>query len=326
MSEESRHQDLIRVRYLLQSTLREKFDDGTWAWFQYRAHEHLDDLIRLPWEDLVGLAEDALIIQRQHEREVLEKHGLTRETKLEVSSDDLRGPKPGPVERTLRTGLPEREKRRTEALLTIEMREAAERPDVRRFRAERLGGQRVLYDEAEAFISPAGWPGEITDWELADLAEQLERDYGWRRNDAAWFVLNGAVPRLHPLTTRVSMRRGNLGPGYFKITIEAAPWIPAEVVQKAFLQARDGLRGGSGPATVGERKLEVLRFVEEKYSKRKRRPTFEELLPEWNREHPRWAYGDYRALSKAYREACREVFNPKYQMPDAGNRRPISST
>jgi hypothetical protein len=47
------------------------------------------------------------------------------------------------------------------------------------------------------------------------------------------------------------------------------------------------------------------------------RPNFEELLQMWNQKYPHWAYDDYRALSKAYREAYREVVYPKYQMPGA---------
>jgi len=305
----------------LQGTLRGKFDDGTWAWFQHRAHEYLDDPIHLPWEDLVGLAEDALVIQRQHEREVLEKHGLTKETKEDVSRYDLVSSEPKRFEPILRTKLPEREKRRADVQLKIGMRQAAERPDVKRFREERLGGQRVLYDEAEAFISPT-WPEEIRDWELADLARRLERDYSWRQDDAAWFVLNGAAPRLLPLKTRVSMLRVSghqpaHSSSYCEITLQVAPWIPSEVVEKAFVQAREWVRGGSGPGTVSVRRLEVLRFVEEEYARRELQPTFEELLHLWNQEHPRWPYTDYRALSKAYREAYQEVFYPRYQMPNA---------
>jgi hypothetical protein len=314
MSEENRHRELIRVRHQLQGTLGEKFDEGTWAWFQYQAHEHLDDPIRLPWEDLVGLAEDALIIQRQHEREVLEKHGLTREPREDASGVDLGSSKPEHFEPILRTELDEREKQRIEVVLKIGMRQAAERPDVRRFRDERLGRQRILFDEAEAFISP-GWPEEIRDGELAELARRLERDYGWRQNEAAWFVLNGARPRLLALNTRYSIDQRKHGPSSCKITLEVAPWIPSKVVEKAFMQARDALRGGSGPGTVGERKLGVLGFVEDEHAKRGRRPPFGELLELWNREHPHWLYTDYRALSKAYRQAYQEVFHPRYRMP-----------
>jgi hypothetical protein len=80
---------------------------------------------------------------------------------------------------------------------------------------------------------------------------------------------------------------------------------------------RDQVRGGSGPGAVGKQRLDVLRFVEEQRAEHGRRPNFEALLQIWNQEHPHWAYADYRALSKAYREAYQEVVYPKYQMPHA---------
>jgi hypothetical protein len=298
----------------LEGTLRGGLHDATWARLRDAAQDYLDD--KETWEDLRNLAAEALDNQRQHEREILEKHGLTREPKEAASRIDLRSSKLERIEPILHTKLPEREKRRAEVLLIIEMRQAAERPDVKRFREERLGGQRVLYDEAEAFISPT-WPEEIRDWELAELAQRLQRDYGWRQNEAAWFVLNNAQPRLLPLITRVSMHQGAYGPSYCRITLHVSPWIPSEEVEKAFVQARDGVRGGSSPGMVGEQRLEVLRFVEEEHAKLGRRPPFRELLEMWNREHPHWPYADYRALSKAYRETYQEVFHPRYQMPNA---------
>ena len=165
------------------------------------------------------------------------------------------------------------------------------------------------------FISP-GLREEITDRELADLARRLERDYGWRRNDAAWFVLTNRPPRLRPLTADVSMRESMYyGPNHCKMTLYVAPWVPSEVVERTFVQIRDQVRGHSAPGTVGEKRLEVLRFVEEQRAKSGQRPTFEALLQKWNQEYPHWAYADYRALSKVYREAYQEVVYPNYQMP-----------
>jgi hypothetical protein len=273
---------------------------------------YLDYPEQTSWETVRELAEEQLEFQLALEREVLEERGLTGEPKEDASKVGLGRSKPERFEPIFTTKLPERERLRADMLLKIGMRKAAQGPDVKRFRHERLGSERVHFDEAEAFISP-GLSEDITDQELADLARRLERDYGWRRNEAAWFVLNGAAPRLRPLTTRVSMRQGKYAPSSCEITLQVAPWIPPEEVEKAFVQARDAVRGG--PGTVGKRRLEVLRFVEEEYAKRERQPTFEELLPAWNQEHPHWPYTDYRALSKAYREARKEVVYPEYHLP-----------
>jgi hypothetical protein len=209
--------------------------------------------------------------------------------------------------------LAERESKRADVLLKISMRQAAERPDVKRFRNERLGGQRLFYDEAEAYISP-GMDGEITDRELADRGRRLKRDYGWRRDDAAWFVLAGSTPRLRPLAVNGSMHQSRHGPSYCKITLEVAPWVRSEEVKKAFVQIRDQMRGGSGPGTVSEQRLEVLRFVEEERSKPGQRLNGTNLVEMWNREYPHWSYANYRAFLKAYRK---EVIYPEYHLPSS---------
>jgi hypothetical protein len=293
----------------LESTLG-KFRETTWRRILAGGYvqEYLNGDETWDWNSVKGLAQDELKYQRDLEREVLELQGKSGEVSSEGTGDVAR---PQHSETVFTIKLAERERKRADVLLKISMRQAAEHPDVKRFRDERLGGQRVLFDEAQAFISP-GLSEEITDRELADLARRLERDYGWRRNDAAWFVLNGAVPRLRPLTTRASMHRSKHGTSSCEITLQVAPWIPSEEVEKAFTQMRDQVRRSSGPGTVGERRLEVLRFVEEQRAEDGRRPNFEELLQVWNREYPRWAYADYRALSKAYREAFQEVVHPEY--------------
>ena len=302
------------VGKLYEKTWRVLLDD---RWVQ----DFLDDRETAEaWKVLRGQAQDKLQEHRELLAEVLEPAKLP-ETSSENGEDGTKHEQR--QERSFVTKLPEREKKRADVLLMISMGQAAERPDVKRFRDERLGGQNLFYDDGEAFISP-GLREEITDRELADLARRLEREYGWRQDDAAWFVLTNRTPRLRPLIAGVFMHQSTYpstyGHSHCTITLHVAPWVSPEEVEKAFVQARDGVRGGSGAGTVSERRLEVLRFVEKKYEKREPRPPFKELLQMWNREYPQWAYSDYRALSKAYREARQEVFNPKYQMPNAGQR------
>src|SRR5215211_793798 len=320
MVEQNRHVNEIAVRHQLEGSLKVEFDETYWDVFV--ADGYVEDYLvgrdGMDWEVLKGFAKTVLERQHKHTLEVLQKHGMLEE----VEDLDSGGGGDTPGLPSIRSGkvvpsfavkLTERERKRGDVLLEISMRKAAERPDVKRFRDERLGGQRILYDEAEAFVSPGGLSEEITDRELADLARRLERDYGWHRNGAAWFVLNGARPRLQPLITRASANRTKHGLSNCKITIQVAPWIPSEEVKKAFLQARDYVRRGSGPGTVGERQLEVLRFVEEQHDKDGRRPSFETLLKKWNQEYPYWKYEDYRTFSKTYRRACKEVVYPDYR-------------
>jgi hypothetical protein len=325
MNKENRHpSELVAMRTWLHRSIGGELYDAMWDRLQGLGvvKDYLNAKGTPEEEDarteLQVLAKDVLEEQRKLEIQVLQKHGKLEESPGGVSSEGSEGsklPEKGPYLPAIQ--LPPREKRRADALLKVAMRLAAERPDVKRFRNERLGGQLLLYDDTYAFISP-GLQDEIKDRELAQLAYQLERDYGWRRDDAAWFVVSGRPPRLRPLTADVSTHMfTQYGPNHCEITIHAAPWIPSEVVERAFIQVRDQLRGGSGPGTVGERRLEVLRFVEEQRAQHGRRPKFEELLQMWNKKQPHWAYDDYRALSKAYREAYREVVYPIYQRPNA---------
>src|SRR5215211_3442835 len=218
MVEQNRHVNEIAVRHQLEGSLKVEFDETYWDVFV--ADGYVEDYLvgrdGMDWEVLKGFAKTVLERQHKHTLEVLQKHGMLEE----VEDLDSGGGGDTPGLPSIRSGkvvpsfavkLTERERKRGDVLLEISMRKAAERPDVKRFRDERLGGQRILDDEAEAFISP-GIAEEITDWELADLARRLERDYGWRKNEAAWFVLNGRTPRLQPLTTRVSMHSGEDGP------------------------------------------------------------------------------------------------------------------
>jgi hypothetical protein len=156
----------------------------------------------------------------EHQRTLLSEVLGPPEKSGDVSSDDgedvAKAERP---ERTLVIKLPERVTKRANILLKIWMRQAAERPDVKHFRSERLGGQRLHFDDAQMFFGP--WPQEeITDRELADLARRLERDYGWRRDDAAWFVLTDRPPRLRPLTFRCIGLQG-VSPRMVRVTAKS---------------------------------------------------------------------------------------------------------
>jgi hypothetical protein len=165
-------------------------------------------------------------------------------------------------------------------------------------------------------VSALGPRGGIKDQALADLGDKLRKHYGWHQDDAAWSVLTGEPPTLRPLAVSFLDNASVYGPSYCELTLRVAPWIPSEEVKKAFVQARDRVRGGSGPGTVSEQRLEVLRFVEEKRAQSTRQPNFEALFEVWNQKYPQWSYGDYRALSKAYREARKEVVYPEYHLPE----------
>lgn len=317
MSKENRHLSEIRVRRQLERAIGSRFHETTWSDFvaDKYVEEYLEGREDMRWKQLRRAAEGVLVRQHAHERELREKWRSSEQSEEDHGSEQGRGRRhtktSGPI---FDVELPQREQKRVAVLLEIQMRRAAEHPEVVRFRREHLAGRLLSADDAETYFSPEP-RGEITDRALAAIGRRLGRDYGWHRDDAAWFVLTGEPPTLRPLAVDVFMNESVYGPSYCKLTLHVAPWIPPGEVEKAFAQIRDQVRCGLGPGTVGEQRLEVLRFVEEERAKSGRRPSFEALRQIWNQKHPYWAYADYRVLSKAYREAHQEVVHPEYLSP-----------
>ena len=294
-----------------------RFAEATWIRIldSGLVREYLDDNSEESWTALRQYAEELLEFERSLERELREKHGMSEKQGQSDTEGVLNGLGSGRLQPVFEVRLPAREQKRAGVLLEIQVHLASEHPGVVRFRRERLGGRLLSADDAEAYFTPRVRTS-ISDRELAALGDRLKKDYGWHRDDAAWFVLTGESPTLRPLAVSFFDTVSKYGPSYCEITLHVAPWVPSEEVEKAFVRARDQVRGAEGPGTVGEQRLEVLRFVEEQRAKHERRPNFEALLQMWNHEYPHWSYADYRALSKAYREARKEVIYPEYRPPD----------
>lgn len=315
----NRHQAYLQVRRQLERSFGSKFKEATWSRMlaSGMVREYAAGDVSLV--DLSSYAEEALEFQRELGLEFQRELGLEISPEHEEGGEDAANVGPGedpsrPARPRFAVELPGREQKRATVLLEIQMRQAAEHPDVVRFRDEHLEGRLLSADGAETYFDP-GLRAGTSDQELAKLGRRLGRDYGWHRDDAAWFVLTGEPPTLHPLATDFFMNESIYGPSYCVLTLRAAPWIPPEEIEKAFVEMRDQVRGAAGPGMVGEQRLEVLRFVEEACAKCGQRPNFRTLLKMWNQEHPHWSYNDYRALSKAYREARQEVLYPEYHSP-----------
>ncbi len=98
--------------------------------------------------------------------------------------------------------------------------------------------------------------------ELHKLTQKLTKRYPWQDAQATWFVLTGTIPAAPPLKIRYRVNRGtNVTNG--AITLEAAPWVPAKIVYRAFRGAqRRVLVGDNQP--ISEKNLKLFRFVTER--------------------------------------------------------------
>lgn len=313
MSNENRHPDETQLRSWLENALGE-LAETSWAILleSGEIREFLEG--RMDWNNLREYAESIIKNQRRYERELRKKWRLSPETEEDNSEDSSSHTNPKASGQAFSVELPEREKKRAAVLLEIQVRRAAEHPAVVVFRDERLGGRLLSAEEAEEQFFTPGVP-HTTDESLAALGRRLQKYYGWHPGDACWWTLTGESPAVRPLEVSFFDSVSDHGPSYGKITLHVAPWVPAEEVKKAVIGARDKMRSDEGPGTVGEKRLEVLRFVEEECAKRGYWPGSEVLLQVWNRKYPRWSYPKYRPFLKAYRETRKEVLYPVYHAP-----------
>lgn len=306
---------------MLENSLLGRFHETFWEVLRRDGAEEITNYLgssgsqkEAYFQALRDLGEEKLELQHKHEREVLETRGLSKEDANDDSEKDSGGPGPRRLPLAFSVELKKRERLRAAVLLEIRMRGAAEHPDVKDFRDRGLGGRLLSADEAEAYFRPHPRQS-IADEALADLAQRLEKYYGWHRDDAAWFVLTGDPPTFRPLAASFRNRNSIYGPSYGEITLHVAPWIPAAEVKQAYLQAQNMVRGGEARGVVSEQRLMVLRFVEKERAKREQQTPLKALFELWNQKHPRWAYADYTAFSKAYRVARSEVLYPAYFFP-----------
>jgi hypothetical protein len=137
----------------------------------------------------------------------------------------------------------------------------------------------------------------------------------WQDYSATRFVLTGEAPAVDPL-------RWELGPGSTTV-LYVAPGISPATVEKAYRRAlwsqgrkkeryspKDASSGGAAKSVrrLREKNLKLLRFVVARTDNRGQRPSGKEVVAEWDREQPQWAYhGDTRSMWRDYNRALKHV-------------------
>jgi len=128
------------------------------------------------------------------------------------------------------------------------------------------------------------------------------------------FVLTGEIPAVPALRVTKSFRASEqlLDDATWitehldaTIEITASAWVPSTTVAKAYRKAQIEVLGSSGGKPPGQKNLRLFRFVTEriqpsseaatdagasKASGRTKMPPGKDLVREWNRAHPQWAY------------------------------------
>ena len=192
-------------------------------------------------------------------------------------------------------------------------------PGVQLYRAAFLDGRQLSEAEAREVLAradPANAPG------LHELAGALALLYGWGAEEAALFVLTGAVPHVVPLTAVIERFDAvdEWEPERLRtratITLRVEPWVGAETVALAYraLQ-RDAM--GKDRKPVGRRELALVRFVLERLmAGGEPVGSWAQLARAWNEHHREdgWAYANPHNLKPAYERARRRLLQEDYRI------------
>lgn len=173
-------------------------------------------------------------------------------------------------------------------------------------------------------------PDSLLD-ELLGLSNALTDVYGWKQEDALWFVLTGETPRISPMEVSASLLTGHRdSPPVRTITMEVSPWVSADTVKETYQELQRQIK--KGDVSKGEikepRKLAVFRFVNEQEKVHGERPDWPILFARWNEEYPEgheWHYADassfgsskkpWDTFQRDYREARKVVMDPDHHFP-----------
>lgn len=152
------------------------------------------------------------------------------------------------------------------------------------------------------------WPRSVL-YELRQGSHDLAMLFGWEEEDMVWLLLTGQAPYLNPLRVRVSYARGKTP----TIKMEAAAWMPTEVVEANFKNIQRQLLP-AGPDKTPARSLEVCTFVERHIQDAPEKAVWPYLCKKWNAEHPTDQFPNFKSFYKAYHRAMPKVLQG-YQIP-----------
>ena len=219
---------------------------------------------------------------------------------------------------------------RTQAISAVFAAIAAERADVRDFRARALPDGLVQLDDCAQWIfdhQPQSLPKKETalldyappgaEWvhrvrvahdsllgDLQMLSNALAGTFSWQPQQATMFVLSGAVPIVAAIRGTVRYK----GPvaAASRIILEIDPWTDPRDVQAAYSTLRKGDDATRRYRPLGERALALAAFIAERPD-----DPDEKRRRAWNRAHPDWTYPDVRSFSRAHRQAWERLLDPK---------------
>lgn len=153
----------------------------------------------------------------------------------------------------------------------------------------------LVYRDRQGFKKTVyPWPGSLLG-ELRERAYDLSRYLGWTEEQAVRLLLTGEAPYLSPLRVRLSYNRGKPA----TVKMEAAAWMPAEVVSKNLRNVQQQVLA-NGSDKLPLRSLEVCVFVEKHLQDANEGSVWPDLWNKWNADNPDKRYKNFRGFRQAY--------------------------
>ncbi len=147
---------------------------------------------------------------------------------------------------------------------------------------------------------------------LLELSRSLSGHYPWQTWEAVWFVLTNEPPLLPPVQAGMKFWGSQPGAKYRRtvLTLAVEPWLSARS-QKRVFRAYQRKMLGARNRELHLKSLELFVFVKAREGRLGRVRLWRDLMGEWNRCHPEWAYGEYNNFSRDYARVQRALLFPK---------------
>jgi hypothetical protein len=157
--------------------------------------------------------------------------------------------------------------------------------------------------------------------ELQQLASSLIERFPWGETQTTWFILTGEPPLVPPVKVRYTSRPVHVHLKssdnterftYGEVTISAAPWVSEDIVADAYFNLQRRILPGEQNRPLERRRIELLRFVLQRenpleLTKTRRGQIGKELVKEWDRKNPNWAYGNKALPTSTFWDAFNDI-------------------
>lgn len=208
-----------------------------------------------------------------------------------------------------------------EAIITLQVQEARQHPDLVYLWQEIFHGQLAQPEHEDEFLTALCENSEVSlsglHLFISNLAKEFSQKYGWTLSSARRFILTGQTPYVSKFKMKFNRNEAYLA--LSTVTIEASLMMNPRELAKAFGEFQRLLLRFYGMARSTKRK----RPLSEKHRKlaefasQHQHLSAREALEEWNSLYPDWAYSQVTNFQRDRKAALRRLFGQSMEQPTA---------